>query len=122
LTRIIIEAVPPDQMRLDAYKEEGCGDWYFDAVGDLHIRVAGADALDQDDVFLIALHELIEAKLCLRDGVTQGAVDAFDSAFTGDGEPGDNPVAPYRKQHRVAMLIEHQLALMMGKYDYGEVR
>lgn len=122
MTRIIIEAVPPGQMRLDAYKEEGCGDWYFDKAGDLHIVVAGTDALDQDEVFLIALHELIEAKLCLNAGVTQGAVDVFDAAFKGEGEPGDDPAAPYQRQHRAACILEHQMAIFLGKWDYGEVR
>lgn len=123
MSKIIIEAVRPEDMRLDAYKEEGCGDWYFDpSNGDLHIRVVGADVLDQDEVFLVALHEFCEAVLCYRAGVTQGAVDAFDTAFKGDGEPGDDMAAPYRKQHRMAMMIEHQMALMMGRWDYGEVR
>ena len=122
MTRIIIEAVPPDQMRLAAYHEEGCGDWYFcPHTGDLHIKVAGVDVWDQEDVFLIALHEMIEARLCFKAGVTQGAVDSFDAAFTGEGEPGDDPAAPYRKQHRAAMLIEHATALFMGKWDYGSV-
>lgn len=123
MTKIIIEAVAPGQMRLDAYKEEGCGDWYFDpSNGDLHIKVAGADVLDQDEVFLIALHELIEAKLCLKAGVVQGAVDAFDATFAGEGEPGDDPAAPYQRQHRAAMMIEHLMAIFLGRFDYGEVR
>lgn len=123
MTRIIIEAVPPDKMRLNAYKEDGCGDWFTDpATGDVHIVVAGADVWTNDASFLLALHELFEARLCSRDGVTQESVDMFDAAFTGDGEPGDDPGAPYRTQHRAAMLIEHAAALLMGKYNHGEMR
>ena len=118
-------------MRLEAYREEDCGDWYFcPATGDLHIKVAGADVWDQEEKILIALHELIEARLCFRDGVSQGAVDAFDAQYETDrrdgllheeGEPGDDRLAPYRVQHRKAMLIEHMMALFLGKTDYGTV-
>lgn len=109
-------------MRLPAYREDGYGDWYFDAkTGDLHIKVAGADVWDQEQAFLVALHELIEARLCFQSGVTQGSVDSFDGTFQGDGEPGDAPLAPYRVQHRKACLIEHVMALFLGKTDYGTV-
>lgn len=123
MTRIIIEALPPEQMRLDAYKEIGCGDWFVNkANGDIHIRVAGPDVWDHEESFLVALHELIEARLCAKAGVVQGAVDAFDEKFTGEGEPGDDPAAPYQKQHRAACMIEHMTAIFLGKWDYGEVR
>ena len=113
---VVIEAVPQEQQRYDTL-----GDWYYDGEGNLIIRVTGADPMDQDEAFLIVLHELVEAKLCLSAGITQGAVDAFDMAFKGHGEPGDSPDAPYQKQHRCAMLIEHTVALLMGKFSYGRV-
>lgn len=126
MPRIIIEAVEYKDQRYDTL-----GDWYFDrANGDLIIRVTGADPLDQDEAFLIALHELVEAKLCHKHGVTEGQVDEFDFAFeadraagkhTEDEEPGDHPDAPYRREHRCAMLIEHMTALFLGRYDYGKV-
>ena len=123
MTRIIIEAIPPKQMRLEAYRDEGCGDWFVDhTTGDIHIQVASTrDVVDCDDDFLLALHEMIEFKLCHKHGVVQGAVDAFDKAFAGDGEPGDCIEAPYRKEHRGAMLIEHQMALLLGKWDHGSM-
>ena len=124
MTKIIIEALPPEKMRLEAYREAGCGDWFVDpANGDIRIQVAAAseDVWDDQDAFLIAFHELCEAFLCARDGVTQGAVDSFDQQFTGENQPGDHPDAPYRKQHRAAMLLEHTLAILMGKYDYGRM-
>lgn len=120
--RIILEAVDPKDMRLEPYRETGCGDWAFSTkTGDLHIKIAGPDIFDHDDTFLIALHELIEAKLCFNAGITQGRVDAFDKAFDGEGEPGDDPASPYQRQHRAAMLIEHQMAIFLGKWDYGSV-
>ena len=124
MTKIIIEAVAPGKMRLEAYREEGCGDWFVDqANGDIHIQVAfPTDIVDDDDAFLIALHELIEFKLCHKAGVTQGAVDVFDQQFTGEGEPGDAEDAPYKRQHRAACMLEHQMAIFLGRWDYGEVR
>lgn len=122
MTRIIIEALPPDKMRLEAYRETGCGDWFWDREGNLHIQVAGPDVWDHEDSFLIALHEMVEARLCFKSGVTQGAVDSFDATFTGGGEPGEHKDAPYRKQHRAAGMIEHLFAIFLGRYDYGEVR
>lgn len=123
MTRIVIECVPPDKMRLPAYREAGCGDWFRDPkTGDIHIQVAGGNVWEDEESFLIALHELIEARLCVKAGVMQEMVDAFDAAFTGDGEPGDDPGAPYRAQHRHAMLIEHLMAMFLGRTDYGEIR
>lgn len=124
MNRIIIEAMPPDQMRLEPYREPGCGDWHWDKEGNLHVQIAcegDKNVWDDEFSFLIALHELVEARLCFKDQVTQGAVDAFDATFTGEGEPGDDPAAPYRQQHRKAMMVEHLMALLMGKFDHGEM-
>ena len=121
-TRIIIEAVSPDKQRLPCYTEEFSGDWYHNpGNGDLHIRVTAADVWDQEDAFLVALHELIEARLCFKAGVTQGEVDKFDLAFTGDDEPGDQADAPYQKQHRQACLVEHMMALFLGNFAHGHM-
>ena len=98
--------------------------------GDLHIKSRGADVWEQEENFLVALHELIEARLYFKTGVTQGAVDSFDAKFeqerlsgwpNHDGEPDGDPDAPYRVQHRHAMLIEHMMTLFLGKTDYGTV-
>jgi hypothetical protein len=136
VNRIVIEAVPQhamrhpyDQGRLAPSPGEHAGDWFFDDSGDLVIRVTG-DNLDKPEALLVALHELVEAALCRREGVSQEAVDAFDSDFASyEGsmkwafadEPGDQLEAPYRPQHRRAMLIEHLMAQFMGLSDYGTV-
>ncbi len=116
MTRIIIESIVPDKMRYDTL-----GDWFWNDDGDMVIQVAGTDPLQSADDFLVALHELIEVKLCLNHGITQNNVDQFDLNFTGDGEPGDDPMAPYRAEHRCAMLIEHMAAHFLGLSDYGVV-
>ena len=122
MSRIIIQAVTPDQVRLSAYAEPGSGDWFYSPGGDLHIQVTckgERDVIDRKELFLVALHELVEAVLCRHDGVPQAAVDTFDTVFNGDGEPGDHPEAPYQKQHRMACLIEFTTALFLGQHDYG---
>lgn len=124
--RIIIEAIASDQHR---YPTDG--DWYFDrSNGDLHIKVTGVDLMSQNTPWLFALHELFEAKKCFLDGVTEGAVDRFDMQYEKDRaegkhpedtEPGDDPNAPYRLQHRAAMVLEHTAALLLGIYDHGKL-
>jgi len=107
-----IDAIPREHQR---YATEG--DWLVH--GDsIDIYVSG-DSEDQQ--FLYAVHELIEAYLCKKRGITTEQVDAFDMAFKGEGEPGDSPAAPYRNEHRFAMLIEHLVARELGLAGYGRV-
>ena len=116
--KIVIESVLRAQHRYDTW-----GDWWYDEDGTLQIRISE----DEPDLptathqFLIALHELVEAWLCKQRGVTQAQVDAHDLAFTGEGEAGDDPTAPYHKEHRFAMLVEHLMAHELGLSSYGTV-
>lgn len=112
--RIILETCPPAKMRYDTV-----GDWFVNEDGDLVIR--SIHEVTDDNGFLIALHELVEVMLCRKAGVTQQQVDDFDMAFEGKGEPGDHPAAPYRAQHRKAMLVEHMMANFLGHDDYGRI-
>ncbi len=121
--KIIIEAIPKTQMRYDT-----AGDWFQDG-DDLRIQVD--DDLPVDEQFLIALHELVEVKLCVMRGVSQAMVDSFDveewprlvaeQPGLAETEPGDHPSAPYRKEHRAAALVEHFAASLMGLDNYGVV-
>jgi len=61
------------------------------------------------------VHELVEAFLCLHDGVAEEAVDKFDKEFVQrDTEPGDAPNSPYQKQHCIATGVERILAACLG--------
>lgn len=114
---IVIEAISKSQMRYDTL-----GDWFTDERGHIHIQVD--ESLSADEQFLIAIHELVELKLCSMRGITQQAVDEFDLQFLGKelpGEPGDHPDAPYRVEHRQAMILEHMMAGFMGLFDYGRI-
>lgn len=118
--RIIIETVTPEEHRPPYNAEEGpAGDWYVATDGVLMIKVS-ADVLSPQG-FLFALHELIEAYLCIHRGIPQAAVDAFDAAFKGEGEPGDDPRAPYRVEHRFSMIVEHLVAHELGVDGYGSI-
>ncbi len=63
---------------------------------------------------MVAIHEIVEATLCRAAKVPDEDIDKFDMAFKGDGEPGDDPQAPYRRQHLMATAIEKMLAAAMG--------
>lgn len=105
---ITIKVIPHEVQRYPTV-----GDWFY--VGDdLEIHVSKLS--DWRHEMLIAVHELYEALLCEHDGVTQKQVDDFDKAYEAnrdrnhDTEPGDDPAAPYRRQHFRATNIERQLA------------
>ena len=112
---IVISAVPQERQRYDTL-----GDWFAISNGDLHIRATGKSMADPE-TFLIALHELVEWFLCQHRGISQEAVDRFDMAFQGEGEPGDDLEAPYRREHRQAMIVEHLVSDMIGMIGYGKV-
>lgn len=111
---IRIEFVPPEKLRYDSL-----GDWFFKD-DELIIQVASMGT--EEEQFLVALHELVEVRLCMLRGITQEQVDEFDFAYKGDEEPGDQADAPYRAEHRQAMIIEILMANFMGLVGYGEVK
>jgi hypothetical protein len=105
--KVTIKTIEHNKQRYDTI-----GDWNFDRKGDLRIKVSNLH--NQDFEFLVATHEYFEAFLCMRRGITQAQVDAFDLTYTGEGEPGDDPKAPYYKEHAFATKLERQLAEELG--------
>jgi len=45
--------------------------------------------------------------------------DLFDIQFEGDGEPGDDPKAPYHRKHQWASRLERMFAAELG-VDWGK--
>lgn len=93
------------------------GDWRTPVGKDISrpiIEVKVSLVGNEDYEFLIAVHELVEGYLCRRAGVTDEMVTQFDKENLDSDEPGDLHYAPYHKQHRMATLIERELAEMMG--------
>lgn len=111
--KIIIETIPHDQQRYPT-----CGDWQWTDPDTLSIKVSQLS--DWRRGACVAIHELAEVLMCKQDGVTEQAVDEFDKNFEAnraegnEDEPGDDPAAPYRKQHFTATNIERILAQALG--------
>ena len=86
-------------------------DWYFDEKGDLQVRVSPMSDWRRET--LLEIHECVEAIMCKYNGVTQQAVDAFDLEYdkthTFDVNAGDDPAAPYVREHCFATAIERIL-------------
>jgi hypothetical protein len=108
--RCQLKVVPHAQQRYNTV-----GDWYYNKEG---MMIITSSALGNGDYeFLIQLHELIEAKLCLEHGVTEQQVDDFDKWFEEQGlvgEPGDHPESPYLLEHSIATQHEHEMAKALG--------
>lgn len=111
--KIIIETIPHETHRYTTV-----GDWFYDPDGTLRIKVS--DLQDWKREALVAVHELVEVLLCKAQGVSQQDVDKFDLDFEqarlegNEAEPGDDPNAPYKKQHCLATSVERLLAAEMG--------
>jgi hypothetical protein len=108
--RVHISSIPHKNQRYDT-----CGDWFQrqDDLGQLVINVSYLPS--RREMFLVAIHELIEAFLCECTGITERQVDDFDmrkypEIAVQNAEPGDCPVAPYYKAHQFASGIERILA------------
>ena len=104
----IIE-VPHVEQRYDTI-----GDWRWRADSILQVKVSQTG--NEKYNFLIALHEYIEANLCRFQNVSEESVDAFDMNYKGQypNEPGNDPKAPYHKQHMKATMVEFQVASFLG--------
>jgi hypothetical protein len=101
----------------EAQRYPTVGDWVMD--GD-SIRIMVSKMEPEDYSFLVALHELVEVWLCRKRGISQEAVDAFDIEFEKNrpegnvDEPGDDPKAPYVREHQFATKIERLMAEELG--------
>ena len=123
IMQIVIKTIPSEQHRYPT-----CGDYWVDPDGTRQIRVS--DMKNWKYELLVAVHELVEQNLCLDRGIDEKDISRFDIRFekarakgkhSEDAEPGDDPKAPYRKEHFTATNIERILAAELGidwtKYD-----
>ena len=111
--RITIETIPHASQKYPT-----CGDWRYAPDGTLEIKVS--DLGDEFKETLIAVHELIEVQLLKQRGIGAVQVDSFDVAFEAarpkdnTDEPGDDPSAPYKREHCIATGVERILAAEFG--------
>lgn len=110
---ITLKSIPHDQQRY-----ETAGDWKINPDGSIEINVS--DMGNEDYNFLVALHELVEVWLCQKRGIKDEDVTKFDIAFeesrgkNDNGEPGDEPDAPYQNEHLIATGVEKIVAASIG--------
>jgi hypothetical protein len=116
---VVIQTIPHNAQRYPTV-----GDWVWVDDHNLVIHVSHMDNRDYED--LVAVHELIEAILCRKRGITTEMADAFDADFEKKNltpfdniEPGNDPRCPYRHEHFVATIIEMMLAHELG-VDWSE--
>lgn len=100
-----------------------CGD-YWETPTSYEFRITKQDNPDKN--LLILVHEMIEYILCTKKGITEQVITDFDLEWNKkadisndwykDGiadEPGNEPTAPYYKEHRTAENFERLLAEYM---------
>jgi len=112
IQKITIEVIPHLNQRYNT-----CGDWQFDAKGNLKIKVSRLARTGWRGSAAIAVHELVEALLCQARGITTEDVDKFDLSFdpaVQEWEPGDDPTCPCKREHCVATGVERILINEFG--------
>ena len=93
-----------------------CGD-YWEQPTSVEVRVTKYRNKKYSQLILI--HELIELFLCQQRDIKLNDIDEFDMMFLDDGDPGDDPRAPYHNEHVFATKIEKLIAVEMG-VDWDE--
>jgi len=124
--KIIVVTIPHDFQRYPTF-----GDWQWhneydptDLTGPgqdvLTVRISELE--DERDMFLGALHEIIEAFLCRRRGISGEIVDKWDMEHLDAEEPGELPDAPYHREHVFAENIEKLVAYVLDRNwaNYGD--
>ena len=103
MRNITVKVIPHSKQRYDT-----SGDYWIDKRGTIQVRISKSRNRRHEALLLI--HELTEMFLCMDRRVSFKAIDRFDMRFEGEGEPGDDPKAPYYSQHRFATRVERLLA------------
>lgn len=116
MLKINVRTIPHDAQRYPT-----TGDYWEDEDGTLQVRLS--DLGDRRLEFLVAIHELLEFELCRMRGISEETITRFDLKFEEeiaaglrdeDDEPGEDPEAPYRREHAFAEKIERLIAKEMG--------
>ncbi len=101
--KITIDTIPHKDQRYDTV-----GDWTFEGRPDLKILVS--ELGDWKKEALVAVHELVEALLCMSRGIPVLEVDDFDMNHPELEEPGLDEKAPYHWEHMAADIVERFMA------------
>lgn len=113
---IAIHSVPQQRIRANQI-----GDWWSFGGGSFTIHAL--ETLSPESQFAVIIHELVEAYLCRKRGVTDEVVSAFDEHYEAeckegkhkpDDEPGDDLRSPYRTEHMAATFVERAVCHVLG--------
>lgn len=113
MLHINIKTVPDKKQRYNTV-----GDYLEYKNGKLVIYVS--DMQNWRYEMLVAIHELVEKSLCKARGICDSEITAFDKQYEKQrrrgisDEPGDDPSAPYHREHRFATKIEKLVAKELG--------
>lgn len=103
------------------------GDYFFRG-GKMMFRVSELGRWEYE--FAVLVHEIVEWGLVKHRGVKIEDIDAFDKEFEEDrarglhgpdDEPGDDPRAPYHREHCFATAVERMLIAAFGLSWQGYV-
>ena len=118
--KILIRFIQPENHRYST-----CGDWLYDAESHtVEVRVSLMG--DWRSELAVAIHEALEAVACVAADVSEVDVTVFDELFNraehnDNEEPGDDPKAPYHKQHVAATAVEKSVCQSLELYwDFHE--
>ena len=101
----------------ELHRYPSCGDYEWTRNGTLIIFVS--DMNNDKYHYLIFLHEYIESMLCQFRGIKEKDITTFDIFYEmrremgfvpEDSEPGDDDMAPYKREHQLATKIERMIA------------
>lgn len=117
IPKITVKLIDPANQRFGE-----CGDWFYDAE-DHHLTVFVSRMEDWRSEIAVAIHEALEAVMCLDADVDQTDVDAFDKTFyqlnDGTNNAGDSSEAPYFNQHVAATFVEKEICNQV-KLDWNQ--
>lgn len=84
------------------------------------LMITISDMKNWKNEVLIALHELVESSLCKSRGIKLEEIPKFDKQFEKKrkygilDEPGNEPGAPYHREHQFAIKMENLFAQELG--------
>lgn len=117
--RIHVETIPHQDQRYPTVGDY----WHQDGTEEVRI----SQMQDWRYEILVTVHELIEMAITKHRGIAEQDITAFDVAFEQarerglvQGEPGDQPDAPYYHEHVFATNLERLFAAELGVHwsDY----
>jgi hypothetical protein len=117
MKEIVIKFIPHARQRRDEI-----GDWYLDRKGNLQVRITDLDNWRYNVLF--ARHEMDEAILCMKAGITTEMVDKDDDLASKLDDPDSlsgYPGCCYQQQHSDALASEWQFSRLLGVdwIEYG---